>query len=489
MSPGKTPWTAVFAAATALFLGFLGAGKAYRADEVWSLRTVALPWDRMMAEIRGDIHPPLYYWMLDGWTRAAGDGEIAARSLSILLYLLTAAAAWLAARDLFGESAGPAAAAVVIVSPLAVLSAQFVRMYSLMTLAAMTSTWMYLRLASRDPAGRGTMAVYIAANIAGSFTHVWFFFLLLGQGLAHLAYFGLRRVHRLALAAALSLLPYAVLWLPVLLAQVRKTQSALAWVPRPEPQALAESVWLWGGAFWITAPAIAIFASRRMKAGVASRLAVSPWLPAGVALVTLLAPFVISQCKPVFWPRFTVVAVPAFALAASGWMAMASLKHLDNVILALGAVLLVGAAQYDSPCDSRSGAAYLSERVKPGDWVVFTSLSRPPVEYYLERNGAARDLRLQSFPSEIDAHPGHEGEIHTEEARPRLALEAEQLAAAFVAESPAGARMFFLHGFRPKTDQIPLQRLEARLKRGALPRMRCATMGSYFDQIDVFGRR
>jgi hypothetical protein len=427
--------------------------------------------------------------MLDGWTSLAGEGEIAARSLSILLYLATVAVAWLAARDLFGETAGPVAAAVVTVSPLATLSAQFVRMYSLMTLAAMVSTWMYLRLATRDPAGRGTTAMYIAANIAGSFTHVWFFFLLLGQGLAHLSYFGLRRVPRMAMAAALSLIPYAVLWLPVLLAQVRKTQSALAWVPKPVPEALVESVWLWGGGLWIALPAIAIFAWRRVKAGAAPRLAISPWLPAGVALVTLLAPFIISQFKPVFWPRFTVVAVPAFALAASGWAAMASLKHIDKVILALGAVLLVGASQYDSPCDSRSGAAYLSERVKPGDWVVFSSLSRPPVEYYLERSGVAKDLRLQSFPSEIDAHPGHEGEIHTEEARPRLALEAEQLAAAFGSEAPRGARLFILHGFRPKTDEIPLQRFRARLKAGALPRMRCATMGSYFNQIAVFERR
>jgi hypothetical protein len=479
--------SALLLALAALFLGFFGAGKAYRADEVWSLRTISLPWDQMMAEIRGDIHPPLYYWLLDGWTDIAGETEIAARSLSVILYLATVVVAWFAARDLMDHRAAPVAAAIVAVSPLATLSARFVRMYALMTLAASVSTWMYLRLATRDPVDRRSLAVYAAVNTAGTFTHVWFFFLLLGQGLAHLALFRTRRLPRLIVAAALSLGPYVILWLPVLLAQVRKTQSALAWVPKPALPALAESLWLWGGGFWLTVPVLVIIAWRRGTAGIA-RPAVSPWIPAVIALITLLAPFLISEFKPVFWPRFTVVALPAFALAAAGWTVMAGVKHLDKAILLLGAGLLAGAGQYDSECDSRSGAAILRARTKPGDWVVFSSLSRPPIEYYLERSGAAKSLRLQSFPVEIDAHPGHEGEIHTEAARPRLMAEAAQLAETFREAGPDGARLYFVHGFRPKTDAIPLEQFERRLSRDRTPAMKCASMGGYFDRIDVFQR-
>ena len=82
-----------------------GLAQPFRADEIWSLRAVALPWPGMMAELRGDVHPPLYYWLLRAWVAIAGPGEVAARMLSLAL---SAAAAWTVgrtAREWFGERA------------------------------------------------------------------------------------------------------------------------------------------------------------------------------------------------------------------------------------------------------------------------------------------------------------------------------------------------------------------------------------------------
>ncbi|MEJ2749255.1 MAG: glycosyltransferase family 39 protein, partial [Anaerolineae bacterium] len=42
-----------------------------------------------------DVHPPLYFWLLHFWRLASGDSEFGLRLLSVLLGLLTVAAAYL----------------------------------------------------------------------------------------------------------------------------------------------------------------------------------------------------------------------------------------------------------------------------------------------------------------------------------------------------------------------------------------------------------
>ena len=40
----------------------------------------------------GDVHPPLYFWLLHTWLRLAGETEFAVRLLSVVIGMLTVAA-------------------------------------------------------------------------------------------------------------------------------------------------------------------------------------------------------------------------------------------------------------------------------------------------------------------------------------------------------------------------------------------------------------
>jgi hypothetical protein len=134
--------------------------QAYRSDEVWSLRAVAMPWGSMMAELRADVHPPLYYWLLRAWITVAGTSEVAARLLSVLLSAAAAFTVHRAAREWFGPRPAALAATIYFCSLIAGLAALFVRMYALLGLASALSLLAFLRIGAADahkPTSRFTL--------------------------------------------------------------------------------------------------------------------------------------------------------------------------------------------------------------------------------------------------------------------------------------------------------------------------------------------
>lgn len=454
-------------AAGAVFLGLWGIGQAYRSDEVWSLRAVAMPWDAMMEELRNDVHPPLYYWLLRVWTRIAGMSEFGSRSLSLLLGLLAGLTVYRCAKEWFGARGALLAAAVFATSPLLIIAEQFTRMYALLALASALSTTMYLRLSRAETIRRSDFAWYVAANVAGTFTHVWFFFVLFAQAVAHLL---LRRASRLgwmASAAALSLAPYSAYWLPVLLRQIRKTDTALAWATTPGPVEIAGALAFLGWFWWLAVP---ILWTKRptQNRDVALACAV-------IAAVSLATPAVLSIWKPIFWARFTIVALPAIALAIGSLAPNAERVRLEPILLAsVCAVAFILATFYGTECDSRAGARFLADRARPGDLVVFTNMSRLAVGHYWSN----REIAARSFPAENDGHPGFDGPA------PQSQLDAE---AAAVLESPG--RVIVFHGFRPEKEAVLLDGLARTRKRVDALCRSCEAMGSYYNRISVFDPR
>jgi len=470
--------TLALIAAAALFLFFFGAGQAYRSDEVWSLRAVTMPAPAMMAELRGDIHPPLYYWMLRGWHALLGESEVATRSLSILLCLAAAAFVFATARAQSG-SAALLATAVFVTSPLTTLAAQMVRMYGLLALASAASTYAFLRLADPNlpnkPKLNPAWLLYVTANVAGSFTHVWFFFLLLAQGLVYLVYRRTEKLHVMAAAAILSLAPYIVFWLPVLLAQFHKSADAIAWVEPPRAMDLLSTLLFFGGLFTFAAP----FAWRKWR-----NEANFAGMPLALALLAVLVPFAISWWKPVYGQRFTIIALPAFAIAMGSLAPKREGSYrLETGLVAAACALALILSRFNSLCDARSAAEYLAQNTAQGDTVVFTSLSRLPIDYYWNRLQPKRDVAERTFPAEIDSHPGFEGVIHTDSERPRLLAESERLK---MTNKANPGKLFLLHGFHPKTDALLKTAFDASFTPLKPLEHSCESMGSYFQYISAY---
>ena len=109
-------------------------GVGFWIDEGLSVGIADRPLSDIPAALRLDGSPPLYYALLHAWISVFGDSETATHALSLLFTVLAVPAAWWAARGLFGETAGLAAALLAATNPFLTHYAQETRMYALVAL-------------------------------------------------------------------------------------------------------------------------------------------------------------------------------------------------------------------------------------------------------------------------------------------------------------------------------------------------------------------
>jgi 4-amino-4-deoxy-L-arabinose transferase-like glycosyltransferase len=103
-------------------------------DEGYSVWFATHSLSQMAALTAQDIHPPLYYALLAGWTALLGTGATALRLLSAALGVLAIPLFYLAARRMVALRAALLAAFLLTISPLHVYYSQEVRMYGLVAL-------------------------------------------------------------------------------------------------------------------------------------------------------------------------------------------------------------------------------------------------------------------------------------------------------------------------------------------------------------------
>jgi len=139
-----------------------------------------------------DIQPPLYYYIVAGWTRLAGRGEWALRFPSAFFGTLTAALLWSAARRLFPGQRAAARAGLLLfaLSPLHVYFAQEARMYTLLTFLGLLAGYALLAATRSERAARFRWSsaarwwgVFVAAAVATLYTHYFGVMLLAAYGL------------------------------------------------------------------------------------------------------------------------------------------------------------------------------------------------------------------------------------------------------------------------------------------------------------------
>jgi uncharacterized membrane protein len=471
------------------FFAFYNSNTAYTSDEVWSVKAASLNYSAEMAALKGDVHPPLYFLMLHAWMRPFGTGERAVRSLSGLFYILSVFAVYGIGRQLYGTKTALLSAALYLTSPLAILSAQFARMYSLLSLLSILSTWLYLQFSIKARDSALLFALYVAVNSLGTFTHVAFFFVLFGQIIFHLLFYRRVRIKRFVLAIVLSLLPYLFLWAPILLRQITNSGEGLAWVKKPGLSMITDLLLLYGGVLWLLVPVLLYLwwrggfysLSRFSKPSITK-------LPLWLLTITVLTPLLISEVKPIFNSRFAIIGLPFFALTIGALVASATNYFLPLALFTLTAVGFIVVHPASAPCDNRKMAVYLSQTANDGDVVIFTSLTRLPIDYYLQRAPTTRNLFETSFPAEIDAHPGYEGRINDPARKTALEREAQELVDKIDRMQSTGRRplVFFFHGSHPDIDSMVEKRLRERFELLSGQGVQCSEGSPYFKEVSVY---
>jgi len=131
------------------------------------------------AVLLSDTNPPLFYLMLYGWTRLFGTSDLVLRLFSTACWLGCVPLIVGIARRTGGKPAVIPACVLFALSPLAIYYSTEGRMYSLLWLCVLATTWASLLL-QRGKEGVGIYGFWIMASAAGFLTHYFFIFPWLG---------------------------------------------------------------------------------------------------------------------------------------------------------------------------------------------------------------------------------------------------------------------------------------------------------------------
>ena len=404
-----------------------------------------MPWADLLPYLRADVHPPLYYLVAKLWM-SLWPGELLWLRL---LSLLFAAAAIMACAGLLraaAPDAAPWASAFLAANGCMLVIAAFGRMYALLLLLSILA--MQASVAALEKPGLRPRLAAALLVCLGLLTHHYFAFYLAALAIWLFAIHG-RRWVRVAPAWAAGILVYAALWGPAAFEQVTARKPHLAWV---QPPNLGQLMLAAGSHLLFVLAAsplllVALALRRRRETPAWPRESRGA---AFAAVAAVLLPWLVSFWKPIFNLRFTIIATPFLAVA------LAPLGRISNGVLPCAAILLAVAWSWhshgDRPCSTAAAARVLASQASASDFVVFCRLTRKPVEYHWKNASVPR----QSFPAEIDLHPGYEG--RQEEAD--LRNEARRLAASLntrvfvVADTEKAASRILLQalaesGFRP----------------------------------------
>jgi len=407
--------------AAALRFYRLGDLRAYDVDEAHMVLLAQGSPLEVIQRLHTDAYPPLYFLLMNVWTRLWGVTEAATRSFSALAGVGAVGLAFIVGRRFLPVGAAGAGALVLAAAPLHVFFSREARMYALIVFWSLVLLYFFWRALEE---GRRSLWVGTgAALLLLSYTHsigVFFFPACLAAAIL------MRRWGRLpALAATLGVASLLFLpWVPALLYQSGSGHDS--WIGAyfrelPPWAAVLRSLEVLGagGLYPVTNYALAYHHLRWLA------IPLYVWILVGFAraplrpgakpllLTMLLTPLLIVwvyslSVKPIYLVgRYdvTVAAFYALILGLGVWNGPPAARGvLLAACLALSGYSLYPAVAHSPQLPAPERAAFIMARAQATDMVLVTDvISQPTRIEFLKKKFP---IEVRNFPSEIDRHPG-----------------------------------------------------------------------------------
>ncbi len=335
-------------------------------DELFSLESARRPWDGMMRLVAGDIHPPLWTWMVAVWRAMVGEGTFALKLLPLAIGAATLVVTWRFARRALDPATGLLALALLAVHPRHVYFSQELRSYGLLALAVTLSAW--AAWSWRERPSRGAALGWVLAATLTLYTHYLGGIVLALIGLAVLvAVRGEARRVRDWLVLQLGVAAAFAPMLPLFATQMRRSENH--WMLPPTPHDLLELARriafssTWASVLVTLVVLIAVTRSPHRRA-------------AGYALLVALGSILLAYGLTLmgvhlFAPRYMFFTVPMWCMVLAAGVAGFGPRRLRAGI---ALVMLVVAARatwvippFAEAVQQRDAARLLEREMRPGD--------------------------------------------------------------------------------------------------------------------------
>ena len=348
----------------------------------------------------GDPNMSLYYGLLYFWRELFGSGEIALRSLTVLLGGLAVPVMVLLGTELFGRAAGLVSGLLLALSPFFVHYEQTARSYAFVVLLAVLSSYFFVRELQRP--SRATRVGFVLVSALAVYAQYLAALVLLVQALTLLAFERRAAFTRKWLVDAGAI---AILCVPQAVFALRKGTVGIDWIPAPSLSDLIDlPSELAGGRFLLIA--LLILACFGFFRAIQDRLLRPAGYVAAWFLVPLFLVFAVSELgRPLFLPHYLIFILPALLLLASA--GLVRLPGRVTGIVPLGVLIAASAVGisdwYREPSleDYRGATRFILKHERPGDQVIYYPFYiSSAFDYYETQDGG-------SLPSEAEpaAHP------------------------------------------------------------------------------------
>jgi hypothetical protein len=412
----------------------------------------AVSWWRIWTDMEDYVtHPPLYFVTLRLWRELFGEGDIAARSLSVVFSLLSILLIYDVGRLLSDRVTGLWAAALLALASPQILYALEVRNYTIQLPFALAAASALLRIEKSGPSWPRLVGL-AAALLALVLSH----YFAVGAALA-LGIWGLirlRGVARLKTIGAMfaSAALFLILWMPTMWRQRLKFHVGLEdnfWLYDEAPgralRALGDCLLIPAKLLtrleshtlligWLIAAVVvaALFAWRKRPDLQLPLL----WLLGTIGLITALD--MSRSSLHLHFIRYSILGGPGIYLLLSGLLApYARYRHLPPALAAAWCLLALpslSSAPYEDWQsgieDWRAPAAFMRQHAHPDDLIIFSAEGGGPFNAHVAMLAHSHYMGLFRCPIVVaTAPPGEELLRQIARRRPRdlwiVTLEAE----------------------------------------------------------------
>jgi uncharacterized membrane protein len=383
-------------------------------DEALTVDIARLPLHAIPGALKQDGAPPLFYYLLHFWIRLFGQSDIATRSLSGVVGLLTLPVAWLCGRRFGGPVVGWTTLVLMASAPFAVYYATEARMYALVMLLTGCGFLALQRALTRPRPGNLVAVAVVTAALL--YTQYWSLYLVGVTGLWLLVSIVRARRRpspRAALAAVAAGCLLFVPWVPTFLYQAKHTGTP--WAAPPNFAAVINAVTgftdnqgsnLAAGTnqgrllalVYFAMLALALFGVGRSGRVVELDLRTQP-RARGVTFVVVGTLFAAIAggilTKSAFSPRYAaVVFLPLVVLIALGISTLLSPRVRLGMVTVAVAAGLIGSAQnvITQRTQAPKVATVLDVTARPGDLVAFCPDQLGPSVYRILDRPSVYDM-------------------------------------------------------------------------------------------------
>lgn len=155
--------------------------QSIRLDESQSIWASTKSIPAILSYIAQDVHVPLYALMLHVWMQIFGTDILMVRLLSFVFFIATLPVLYTFSKESGSRRVAYLTVALFTLSPFVMWYSNEARMYTLFTLVTSLNHLYFLRLIRSE--GKCAKFGYFVSAVAGLYTHYFFLFLLITQGI------------------------------------------------------------------------------------------------------------------------------------------------------------------------------------------------------------------------------------------------------------------------------------------------------------------